>query len=153
VKTYPVNEISPGTAIPGLNHGSLISTCSWKEQDGKYPSYAPRSSESLVQPEAKGGRMSAAHPSGTSGAIPRDRFKGVPPGLLCDISEVKKELNIKDEAWTRLMKAGFPVLVKVGGVSIGWTTEVVEWMKSRPELQPLPSTLRTRRRRARQNAR
>lgn len=83
----------------------------------------------------------------------KERFKGVPLEMLCDIAEVQRELNLKDEGWTRLVKAGMPILVQVGNVGIGWTTDVIEWMKTRPELPPLPSTVRKQRQRKRKERR
>jgi hypothetical protein len=78
-----------------------------------------------------------------------DRFRGVPLEMICDIREIPKELNIKAESWKQLKDAGLPILIRVGDVSIGLTTEIVAFLKTQPELGPRPSTIRKQRQIAR----
>ena len=76
-------------------------------------------------------------------------FKGVPLDMLCNVLEIQRMLSVADEPWDKLLSEGLPILVRAGNAKIGFTTEVIEWMKTRPKMPMAASALRKKRQRRR----
>jgi hypothetical protein len=73
-----------------------------------------------------------------------NQCRSVSMDAVCEAASFRDEMGISGERWTMLIRAGLPVIT-CGRKTIIVVSEVIEFLKSKPKLGELPSTIRKRR--------
>lgn len=68
----------------------------------------------------------------------RAGLRGIPAGLLCRAIDLRTEIHLSRETWTRWKAAGLPTLDLGADGELVLTDHLLQWAATKPRLPPSP---------------